>query len=140
MSAIFNSFFTSVANTVSTSIGVESGEPQNGSCRICQNWKQPKGIDWCHFQFQFHTSHMWWITAGCLLVQGRWSHLKTTTWVLVDIWHSGTSHSKSILGNFQHQYLPELLSYCVQLLCDGEKCFAVMCMEAGFCQIQSQLH
>ena len=49
------------------------------------------------------------ITAGCLLVKGRWNHLKTTH-VLMDAWQaSETSHSKSILGNFQYQCLPELL-------------------------------
>ena len=58
---------------------------------------------------------MWWITDGCLLVKesqkellGR-SHLKTTQ-ALVDVWEaSETSHSKISLGNFQHQYLAELL-------------------------------
>ena len=48
-------------------------------------------------------------TAGCLLVQGICSHLKVT-WALVDVWQaSETSHSKSSLGNFQHQYMAELL-------------------------------
>ena len=41
--------------------------------------------------------------------QGIWSYLKTTR-ALVDIWQaSETSHSKSNLGNFHHQYLTELL-------------------------------
>ena len=35
--------------------------------------------------------------------------------------HWETSHSKSSLGNIQHQYLPELLiNWCIQLLFDGE--------------------
>ena len=57
------------------------------------------------------------ITAGCLLVKGRWSHLKTTR-ILVDVWEaSETSHNKISLGNVQHQYLAELFvkvySYCL---------------------------
>ena len=53
--------------------------------------------------------------------QGVWSHLKLT-WALVDIWQaSETSHNKSNLGNFHHQYLTlaELLvnvySYCLMV-------------------------
>ena len=42
-----------------------------------------------------------------LLVKGRWSHLKNTQ-ALMDLWQaSEISHSKSSLGNFQHQYLAE---------------------------------
>ena len=52
---------------------------------------------------------MWWITASCLLAKGTCSHLKVT-WTLMDVWQaSETSHSKSSLANFQHQYLAELL-------------------------------
>ena len=62
---------------------------------------------------------MWWITAGYLLIKGRWSHLNHTL-ALTDVWQaSETSHSKSSLCNVQHQYLHELLfnvySYCVIL-------------------------
>ena len=62
---------------------------------------------------------MWWITAGCLLAKGIWTHLKATR-ALVDIWQaSETSHSKSSQGNFQHQYWPEVLvnvySYCLMV-------------------------
>ena len=54
---------------------------------------------------------VWWIKAGCLLVKERWSHLKTT-WALMEIGQaSETSYSKSRLGNFHHQYLPEFLVY-----------------------------
>ena len=43
----------------------------------------------------------------------------------VDIWQaSETSHSKNSLGNFQDQYLAELL---VQLSFDGEKCIWMLC-------------
>ena len=86
--------------------------------RLRQQWKQPNGV---HFTLQIShkatksvaklISHavIWWIIAGCLLVKGRWRHLKTT-WTLVDVWKaSETSHSKSSLGNFQYQYLVELL-------------------------------
>ena len=52
---------------------------------------------------------------------------------------SETSHSKSSMGNFQHQYLPELLvsvySYCLMV----KVCLAVACMEAGFSQIRSHI-
>ena len=58
-------------------------------------------------------------TAGYLLIQGRWSHLKTTQ-ALMDISQaSETSHSKSRLGKFQYQCLSELLvnvySYCLMV-------------------------
>ena len=46
-------------------------------------------------QGQTHQLVMWWITAGCLLVQGWWSHLKTTG-ALADIWQaSETSYRKT---------------------------------------------
>ena len=75
---------------------------------------------------------VWW-SAGCLLAKGIWGHLKAI-WALVDVWQaSETSHSKSSQGNFQHQYLPELLvkvySYplvvkkCVLLLCAWKASF-----------------
>ena len=62
---------------------------------------------------------MWWTTASCLLVKGICSYLKATR-TLVDVWQaSETSHSKSSPGNFQHQYLAELLvnvySYCLMV-------------------------
>ena len=58
---------------------------------------------------QTHQSVVWGITASCLLVKGRWSHLKNTL-VLVDFWQaSEISHSKSSLGNFQHQCMSTLL-------------------------------
>ena len=52
---------------------------------------------------------MWWITAICLSVKGIWSHLKIIR-ALEDVQQaSETSHSKSSLGKFQHQYLTKLL-------------------------------
>ena len=77
------------------------------------------------------------ITAGCLLVKGRWSHLKTTR-ILVDVWEaSETSHNKISLGNVQHQYLAELFvkvySYCWW----WKVCLDVVCVEAGVSLIQS---
>ena len=40
-----------------------------------------------------------------------------------------TSHSNSSMGNFQQQYLPELLiSQCVQLLFYGEKRVLLLCV------------
>ena len=38
-----------------------------------------------------------------------------------------TSHSKSSLGNFQHQYLPELLVNMYSHHFDGEKCVLLLC-------------
>ena len=58
----------------------------------------------------------------------------------MDIWHaSETSHNKSSVGNFQYQYLAELLanvySYCLMVKVRLD----VMCVEGGFSQIQSQI-
>ena len=83
---------------------------------------------------------MWWITPSCLLLKGRWSHLKIT-WALVGIWQaSETNHIKNSLVNFQHQYLAELLtnvySYCLMV----KVCVAVVCMEGGFSQIWSHIY
>ena len=57
---------------------------------------------------------MWCFTAGCLIGQGRWNHLKTT-WALIDVWYaSATSHSKRILKAFSNNtYLNCLLLSCV---------------------------
>ena len=56
---------------------------------------------------QTHQPFVWWIAASCVLVKGRGSHIKTTQ-ALLDVWQaSETSHSKSSLGNLQHQYLPD---------------------------------
>ena len=54
-----------------------------------------------------------------LLARSICSHLKVTR-TLMDVWQaSKTSHSKSSPGNFQHQYLAELLvnmcSYCLMV-------------------------
>ena len=59
--------------------------------------------------------------------QGIWNHLQVTQ-ALVDVWQtSETSHSKSSLGNVQHQYLAELLvnvySYC--LMVKSVSCYCV---------------
>ena len=70
---------------------------------------------------------MWWITAGCLLAKGIWSHLKVTR-ALVDVWQaSETSHSKSSQGNFQPQYWPELLVnvYSYRLMVKSVSCCCV---------------
>ena len=50
------------------------------------------------------------------------------------------SHSKGILDNFLHQYLPELLVNVYSYRVMVKVCLAVVCVEAGFCQIQSQIH
>ena len=59
---------------------------------------------------------------------------------LVDVWQaSEASHSKSNLGNFQHQYPTKVLinvcSYCLMV----KKCVDVVCIKGGFSQIQSQI-
>ena len=61
-------------------------------------------------------------------------HLSTYIWTFET---SFRSNPQSSLGNIQHQYLPKLL--CVHLLCDGEKCLAVVCIEVDFSQIQSYM-
>ena len=49
------------------------------------------------------------ISQSCGELKWIWSHLKASR-ALVDAWQtSETSQSKSSLGNFQHQYLAELL-------------------------------
>ena len=56
-----------------------------------------------------------------------WSHLKLTQ-SLVDVWQtSETNHSKSSLGNFQHQYLPEWLVnvYMSHLMMKSVSCCCV---------------
>ena len=80
---------------------------------------------WIHGQT--HQPVVWWITAGCPLVKGIWSHLKVTQ-ALVDISQaSETSHSKSSLANFQHQwYLPELVNvYNYHLMVKSVLCCCV---------------
>ena len=62
---------------------------------------------------QPHQPAVWWFTASCLLVQGRWSHLKTTQ-ALVNVWQtSETSLSKSSLC--LPQSLVNVYSYCVMV-------------------------
>ena len=82
---------------------------------------------------------MWWITACCLFVKTRWSHLKTTQ-ALMDIWQaSETSHSKNIIGNFQHQCLNKLFINVYSYHLWWIVCLAVVCVEGAFSQIQSQI-
>ena len=51
-----------------------------------------------------------------------------TTQALMDIWQaSETRHSKSILENFQHQYLPELLINDNVYSYGDEKCVLLLC-------------
>ena len=44
-----------------------------------------------------------------VFVKGRWSHLKTTLALVDTRQASETRNNESSLGNFQHQYLAELL-------------------------------
>ena len=81
---------------------------------------------------------MWWFITDCLLVQGKWNHLNTT-WLLMEIWQaSEISHSKSILDNFQHQYLSELLVnlYNYHLMVKSMSC----CCACGSWLFQIQSH
>ena len=76
---------------------------------------------------QTHQPVMWWITADCLLATGICNHLKLTQ-ALMDVWQaSETNHSKSISGNFQHQYLPKLLInvYIYYLMVKSMSCCCV---------------
>ena len=85
------------------------------------------------WRYKLYQPVVWWITAGCLLVKGLWSHLKATQ-ALMDVSQaSETSHSKSSLGNFHHQYLAELLvnvhSYHLMVKSVSWCC---VCVEGGF--------
>ena len=65
-----------------------------------------------------------------------------TTCALVDVWQaSETSHSKSSLGNFQHQYLTELLVnvYSYSIVWWWKVYLAIVYMEGGFSQIWSHI-
>ena len=105
------------------------GKPQSGRKRLCQHWKHPSGVHWWHFQFLISNKaaksmtklniQLWGELQPAACLSRGWSHLKTT-WALMDIWQaSETSHRKSSLGNFQHQYVPEFLvnvySYCLMV-------------------------
>ena len=142
MPAILDSFFTGVANTSSTPIGWKGVGGQVATKWLAKAKSTVKTAKWWHPLVPFSLPHItqsssihgqthqpvaWWITASRLFVKRRWSHLKTT-WALVDIWQaSKTSHSKSSLGNFQHQYLAELLSnvYSYHLMVKNVSCCCI---------------
>ena len=112
---------------------------------------QPNGIYWCHFHLLI--SHKV-VSSMAKLISQSCGELQPAVCLPrgyaaiwrqpVHSWHvwqaSETSHSKSNPGNFQHQYLAELLvnvySYCLMV---KSVSFAVVCVEAGFSQIWSQL-
>ena len=48
--------------------------------------------------------------------------------------------AKASWATFLHQYLPELLVNVYSCRVMVKVCLAVVCVEAGFCQIQSQIH
>ena len=88
---------------------------------------------------QTHQPVVWWITAGFLLAKGIYSHLKAA-WALMDVWQaSETSHSKSSPGNFSINTCLNCYSMCTAILWLWKVCLVVVCVEAGFSQIQSQL-
>ena len=106
-----------------------------------QHWKQTNGFYWCHCYLhimayitqssyihgQTYQPVVWWITASCLLVKGRWTHLKAALG-FVDVWQaSETSHSKSSLDNVQHKYLPAFLVnvYSYHLMVKSVSCCCV---------------
>ena len=90
--------------------------------------------------WQIHWLVMRWFIAGRLLVQERWSHLEKTQALMNQCL---INLSKISLGNFQHHYLSELLAnVCVATAMNRvmvKMCHDFMCMEAGFCQIQSHM-
>ena len=130
---------------MSTPIGVEGGGPQSGRQRLRQHWKQSNNIHWCHFQL--HISHKAAksianspvsrrVIYSCLVVCLS-SYLKTT-WALMDIWQaSETSYRKGSLGNFQHQYLPELLFnvYSYRVMMKNESCLLLCAWKLKFSHI-----
>ena len=78
--------------------------------KLMNSQMMANGIIWCDLQLhttcktatyihgQPHQPVLWWFIASCLLIWGRWSHLKTSL-VLMDIWQAiETSHSKSELS------------------------------------------
>ena len=139
---ILDSFLTDVANTTNTPLGVVDGGWMGTTKWWAKVTSTLKTAKW-HPLITFPTPHtiqsslirdhtyqpvIWWFTAGHQLVQGRWSHLKTTQ-VLVDIWKAWeTSHSKCSLGNCQHQCLPEsLVNIYSYVSCDGEMYALLLC-------------
>ena len=80
----FSYFFTGVANTTSTAIGLEQAGNHKVVGKDCVNIVKSQ---------TYHTKQLnpcpnsltslWWITPSCLLLRGRWSHLNIT-WALVD--------------------------------------------------------
>ena len=64
---------------------------------------------------QTHHSVMWWITACCLLIKGRWSHLK-----IILAWTSDKLQQKQP-GKLSTLIPPWIVRWCVQLSFDGEK-------------------
>ena len=76
---------------------------------------------------QTHQPVVWGSTAGCLLVKGRWNHLKRTQ-ALLDVNKAPeTSHSQSSLENFQYQYMAESLVnvYSYGLMVKSVFCYCV---------------
>ena len=58
----------------------------------------------------------------------------------MDVWKAlEANHSKSNLGNFQHQYLAELLVNVYGYLLIVKRVSSVVCLKAGFSQIWSHL-
>ena len=63
----------------------KGGGRWGGTKWLCINWNQPNGISWCYFHLhrllkaaKLCPTSPAGSVVGCPLVQGRWSHLKTT--------------------------------------------------------------
>ena len=68
-----------------------------------------------------HQPVVWWITAGSLLAKGISSHLKVT-WALVDV-----KPQQKQPRQLSASILAWIVSQCVQLSFDGEKCVVLLC-------------
>ena len=101
---------------------MEGGDqPQSGRQRVCKLWKQPHGVHWCHFTSTYHTKQLnpWPNPSANRVVNYSWlsiypgemeplkDHLNTRGCLT----NLRNKPQQSSLGNFQHQYLSEMLVY-----------------------------
>jgi len=82
---------------------------------------------------------VWWFPAGWVLVHSHYCHLKTTQALehIRQAWE--TSPRKSRPGKQWQWYTHGLLVHWCRNRVGWKVSLAIVCVEAGFCQIQSQL-
>ena len=108
--------------------------------------------DYWHYIIAFSNTNVVRHTLSFLFIMNPWLQLNispTSPASSMVIYHLGIRGCLTSLrnkqqqnqpSNFQHQYLPELLVNVYSYYVMVKVCLAVVCIEAGFCQIQSQLH